>query len=126
MCRALSNSGAGSVVYVCAKDPGHGPGDHADFDYGHRWPFEVSDPLPVAALKLLRVLDEHDTPQGVMFIYTSRGCWRLQGSDYAALNGTFYVLHRLGYADAGNGNTSPVKITEAGRAYLAEQTGASR
>lgn len=74
--------------------------------------------LAPASLKLLRVIAEHDDGHGVLFHTEPRCRWRLDGSRYTVNARTFFPLDSDELVDVGDGHTTPVKITPAGRAHL--------
>ncbi|MEU3399371.1 hypothetical protein [Streptomyces filamentosus] len=76
--------------------------------------------LRPAAVTLLRTIAGLDTGAGVVFHAAPAGRWRLQGSTYAVNDRTFHPLESAGLLDVGDGDTDPVRITEAGRAWLDE------
>lgn len=76
--------------------------------------------LPPGPTKLLRTLAREDLGSGVKFEYAPHGRWRMEGSTYVVNDRTFHPLDRFGLIDVGNGHTDPVRITEAGRRWLAD------
>lgn len=72
-------------------------------------------------IKLLRLIAAEDTGAGVEFRYLSRGRYILRSGHGDAVNrGTFYPLDRHKLIDAGSHDDAPVRITAAGRDYLAQ------
>jgi hypothetical protein len=76
--------------------------------------------LPPGPLKLLRTIAREDLGAGVKFEHAPYGRWRMEGSTYAVNDRTFHVLDARGLIDVGNGQSDPVRITEAGRRWLAD------
>lgn len=74
--------------------------------------------LGPGARQLLKKIAEHDTGDGVDFESAPRGRWRMADTDYVVNVRTFRYLDSVGLIDVGNGYTDPVRLTEAGRAYL--------
>jgi hypothetical protein len=77
--------------------------------------------LTPAAKKLLREIAKHGDA-GVVFYYVTPGQrWRMDGTDYIVSRRTFLQLsdEYVAFIDVGNGNDDPVRITAAGRAWLA-------
>ncbi|GCD44128.1 hypothetical protein [Streptomyces paromomycinus] len=79
--------------------------------------------LKPAALRLLREIARRDAGDGVVFVSTPCGRWRLNGTPYVVADRTFHLLDTAGYVDVGNGHTDPVRVTRPGRAYLATMDG---
>ncbi|WLW53245.1 hypothetical protein [Streptomyces sp. YU58] len=75
--------------------------------------------LPPAALRLLREIAQRDTGAGVAFLSAPYGRWQLDGTTYKVNDRTFHPLDAADFIDIGNGRTDRVKVTAAGRAYLA-------
>ncbi|GGK65713.1 hypothetical protein [Streptomyces flaveus] len=75
-----------------------------------------------AVLNLLRTIAENDTGDGVLFISAPRGRWQMDGTSYTVNDRTFHPLTARDFIDIGDGRTDPVKVTAAGRAYLAGGT----
>lgn len=75
--------------------------------------------LTLGERKLLKTIADRDTGQGVAFSHAPRGRWQLDGTDYVVNNRTFWALTGNDLVDAGGGHDDPVKITQAGRDYLA-------
>ncbi|MEV1042958.1 hypothetical protein AB0J01_41320 [Streptomyces sp. NPDC050204] len=80
----------------------------------------VSPDLRPAAITLLRTIARLDTGTGVTFRHAPAGRWRLEDGSYAVNDRTFHPLESAGLIDVGDGSTDPVRITAAGRAWLAE------
>lgn len=83
--------------------------------------------LGPAALKLLREIAKHGDA-GVVFYYAPPGQrWRMAGTDYVVSRRTFLQITTdpisadVSLVDVGNDGEDPVRITAAGRAYLAER-----
>lgn len=74
--------------------------------------------LTPAARKLLKILADHDTGEGVQFVTAPAGRWQMDGTDYFVNDRTFHPLVSRGFVDIGDGHTDPVRITAAGRAHL--------
>jgi hypothetical protein len=75
--------------------------------------------LSPAAKKLLREIAKHGD-EGIVFHYTSPGQrWRMDGTDYTVTRRTFLQLSGARFIDVGGDGDDPVKVTAAGRAYLA-------
>jgi hypothetical protein len=72
--------------------------------------------------KLLQTIADRDTGDGVMFVSAPRGRWQMDGTNYTVNDRTFHPLVDLGFLEIGNGRTDPVRVTGAGRAYLAGGT----
>ncbi|MEV1003477.1 hypothetical protein [Nonomuraea sp. NPDC050202] len=81
--------------------------------------YETLRKLPPGPHTLLKTIAEHDGGHGVMFDPAPYGRWKLRGSDYAVNGSTFHTLEERGFIDVGDGRTDPVRITQAGRDYLA-------
>ncbi|MFB7649344.1 hypothetical protein ACFC0S_16200 [Streptomyces sp. NPDC056084] len=75
--------------------------------------------LRPAAVTLLRTLGRLDTGSGVTFHHAPAGRWRLEDGSYTVNDRTFHPLESAGLIDVGDGSTDPVRITDAGRAWLA-------
>jgi hypothetical protein len=78
---------------------------------------EKTPPLPPASLRLLKLLAEHDTGEGVHFDYLTRNRWRHPHTGETFVGRTFWPLERAGLVNPGS-NYEPARILEAGRAYL--------
>lgn len=76
--------------------------------------------LPPGPTKLLRTLAREDLGAGVKFESAPYGRWRMEGSTYAVNSRSFHLLDRFGLINVGDGWNDPVKITEAGRRWLAD------
>ncbi|MGI5469474.1 hypothetical protein [Streptomyces sp. CA-132043] len=72
-----------------------------------------------AALRLLREIARQDAGDGVLFVPAPCGRWRMDGTTYVVADRTFHPLDASGYVDVGNGSTDPVRVTRAGRTFLA-------
>jgi hypothetical protein len=70
-----------------------------------------------AALDLLALIAEQDAGEGIVFEPAPRSRWAYAGRTFNTR--TFYPLASEGLIDVGNGHTDPVKITQAGRDFLA-------
>ncbi|WP_157857324.1 hypothetical protein [Streptomyces yerevanensis] len=79
--------------------------------------------LPPAALRLLREIAQRDTGAGVAFSSAPYGRWQMDGTAYKVNDRTFHPLDAADFIDIGNGRTDRVKVTAAGRAYLATLDG---
>ena len=79
----------------------------------------MTTPLKPAARKLLQTIADNDTGHGVLFKSARAGRWQMEGSTYTVNDRTFHPLAAHDLVDIGNGHTDPVRITAAGRAYLA-------
>ncbi len=75
--------------------------------------------LKPSVRKLLQAIADNDTGHGVLFNHARAGRWQMEGSTYAVNDRTFHPLTARDLIDIGNGHTDPVRITAAGRAYLA-------
>lgn len=75
--------------------------------------------LKPAVKKLLQTIADNDTGHGVLFKHARAGRWQMEGSVYAVNDHTFHPLASRGLIDIGDGHKDPVRITDAGRAYLA-------
>ncbi len=71
---------------------------------------------------LLQTIADQDDGHAVLFHHAPRGRWRLDGTQYTVNDRTFHPLDALGFVDIGDGRTDRVKVTAAGRAYLAGGT----
>jgi hypothetical protein len=71
-----------------------------------------------AVLKLLQTIADNDAGQGVLFVSAPCGRWLMNGTSYTVNDRTFHPLTARGLIDIGDGRTTPVKVTAAGRAYL--------
>ncbi|WP_167502248.1 hypothetical protein [Streptomyces malaysiensis] len=80
--------------------------------------------LSPAALQLLREITRRDTGEGVPFAWETSGYYQLTGTAYRVARRSFFPLagHVL-VTDDGDEN-APVRITAAGRTYLAILDGA--
>lgn len=79
-----------------------------------------STALPPASQKLLREIAQYDTGNGVLFRHAARARY-IHPNTYSAYNlRTFYPLTGRGLVDDGGSDSTPVRITEAGRKLLAE------
>lgn len=81
----------------------------------------MTTPLKPAAHTLLQRIADNDTGHGVLFNQARAGRWQMEGSTYTVNDRTFHPLAARDLIDIGNGHTDPVRITKAGRAYLAER-----
>jgi isocitrate/isopropylmalate dehydrogenase len=75
--------------------------------------------LTPAALKLLKTIAAHDTGAGVAFSHAPAGRWQMDATGLTVNDRTFHPLTAADLIDIGNGHTDRVKVTAAGRAYLA-------
>lgn len=82
--------------------------------------------LSRTAEKLLRTIAAHDTGSGVAFEWLPRGRYRMTGSTYTVCRRTFFPLTGAGLVTDNGNDDAPVRITEAGRDYLATVNGGAR
>ncbi|MGW3493374.1 hypothetical protein [Streptomyces sp. NPDC001020] len=75
--------------------------------------------LSRSVLKLLQTIANNDAGEGVLFVSAPCGRWQMDGSPYTVNDRTFHPLTARDFIDIGDGRTDPVKVTAAGRAYLA-------
>ncbi|MEU6778594.1 hypothetical protein ABZ912_05280 [Nonomuraea angiospora] len=79
-------------------------------------------PLKRASVELLRQIADHDQGDGVIFMPSPHGCRQLDGTDFSARNETFRVpsQHQLITVEHPRLGVWLVRLTEAGRDYLAQ------
>ncbi|MET8974347.1 hypothetical protein ABZX85_01885 [Streptomyces sp. NPDC004539] len=75
--------------------------------------------LSRSVLKLLRTIADNDAGDGVPFVSAPCGRWQMDGTTFTVNDRTFHPLAAHDFIDIGDGYTDPVKVTAAGRAYLA-------
>lgn len=73
-----------------------------------------------ASERLLRDLARCDTGDGVRVRYLSRGRYYWDGSRGVYNRASFRPLYAGGLVDDGGNDSAPVRVTEAGRAYVAK------
>ena len=76
--------------------------------------------LKPASEQLLRRIARYDTGNGVVFDVMPRRRYRLAGTLYTVNQRTFYPLTGSGLVTDNGDDTEPVRITEAGRKWIAE------
>lgn len=83
----------------------------------------MADPkLGPASRKLLRIIARYDQGDGVVFQSQPRNNWRLLTNGDTFNGRTFWPLDSHGLVDVGDARgDGPVKITQAGREYLARE-----
>lgn len=75
--------------------------------------------LSPAALRLLREIAKHDHGHGVAFELAPHRRYRMVGTNYVVNQRTFYPLTGNGLVTDDGDDNAPVRITAAGRTYLA-------
>lgn len=76
--------------------------------------------LSPASQKLLREIAKHDKGAGVLFQHAPRNRYSHPNTRSVYNARTFYPLTSLGLVDDGGNDSSPVRVTEAGRKLAAE------
>jgi hypothetical protein len=75
------------------------------------------------AIKLLRQIADHDAGAGVAFKLQPRARYQHPHTNHIFNGRTFWPLDKAGLIDIGDGgNDTPVKVTPAGREWLAANT----
>ncbi len=82
--------------------------------------------LSRAEEKLLRTINGHDAGDGVLFEWLPFGRYRMVGSDYIVRQRTFFPLTGHQLVTDGGQEGAPVRITDAGRAWIAARQGGAR
>jgi hypothetical protein len=79
--------------------------------------------LTPTALKLLQQIAEHDAGTGVVFKLLPRARYQHPHTNHVFNGRTFWPLGNTGLIDIGDGgHDTPVKVTSAGREWLAANT----
>jgi hypothetical protein len=76
--------------------------------------------LPPASQKLLREIAEHDAGDGILFHHEPRSRYSHPHTRSVYNRRTFFPLTGRGLVDDGGSDSTPVRITEAGRKLAAE------
>jgi hypothetical protein len=81
--------------------------------------------LTPTAIKLLRQIADHDAGDGVVFKLQPRARYQHPHTNHVFNGRTFWPLDNQGLIDVGDGGPdTPVKVTPAGRDWLAVNRGA--